>query len=148
VTQLRPAAFDALLRRAIRSGRYCPRVARVLSTPAPWDEGEPPPTPSQLQICPKLDTAMTDSQHFNDLTELHHITCAAAYALKSLDGRLECTGESEHFTYEDVAGCIYSIKRSIDMLDQIVKLQGLKGDWIYPDMHPVAEDDVDLFLEQ
>jgi hypothetical protein len=87
-------------------------------------------------------------EHFDDLTELHHITCAAAFALKSLDGRLECTGESEHFTHEDVAGCVYSIKRLIDMLDQIIKLQGLKGDWIYPDMHPAAEDDVDLFLEQ
>ena len=91
---------------------------------------------------------MTDSQHFNNLSELHTINCAAAFALKSLDGHLECTGESEHFTYEDVAGCVYSIKRSIDMLDQIVKLQGLKGDWIYPDMHPAVEDDVDLYLEQ
>jgi hypothetical protein len=91
---------------------------------------------------------MTDSNRFNELTELHHVVCAAAHALKSLDGRLECAGESEHFTYEDVAGCVYSIKRSIDILDQIVKLQGLKGDWIYPDMHLVAEDDVDLFLEQ
>ena len=87
-------------------------------------------------------------KRFNDLTELHHIACAAAFALKSLDGRLECAGETEHFTYEDVAGCVYSIQRSIDMLDQIVKLQGLKGDWIYPEMHPVVEDDVDLFLEQ
>ena len=91
---------------------------------------------------------MTDPKHFNDLSELHTIACAAAYALKSLDGRLECAGETEHFTYEDVAGCVYSIKRSIDMLDQITKLQGLKSDWIYPDMHPVVEDDVDLFLEQ
>lgn len=91
---------------------------------------------------------MTDSKHFNDLREFHTIACAAAFALKSLDARLECTGESEHFTYEDVAGCVYSIQRTIDMLDQIVKLNGLKGDWIYPEMHPAAEDDVDLFLEQ
>ena len=84
---------------------------------------------------------MTDSQRFNDLTELHHITCAAAYALKSLDVRLECTGESEYFTHEDVAGCVYSIQRSIDMLDQITKLNGLKGDWIYPEMHPAVKDD-------
>ena len=26
--------------------------------------------------------------------ELEHIVCAAAYALKSLDGRLKCTSES------------------------------------------------------
>jgi hypothetical protein len=83
MTTLSPAAFDALLRRITRPGRYCPRVAKVLSTTAPWD-----------------------------------------------------------------AGCVYSIRRSIDMLDQITKLNGLKGDWIYPDMHPVTEDDVDLFLEQ
>jgi hypothetical protein len=37
---------------------------------------------------------MTDSKNFDNLTELHHITCAAAYALKSLDGRLECISES------------------------------------------------------
>jgi hypothetical protein len=91
---------------------------------------------------------MTDSNRFNELTELHYVVCAAAHALKCLDGGLECAGESEHFTYEDVAGCVYSIKRSIDMLDRITKLNGLKGDWIYPDMHLVDEDDVDLFLEQ
>jgi hypothetical protein len=33
------ADFDALLRRITRPGRYCPRVAKVLCTPAPWDEG-------------------------------------------------------------------------------------------------------------
>ena len=37
MTNLSPAAFDALLRRITRPGRYCPRVAKVLSTPAPWD---------------------------------------------------------------------------------------------------------------
>jgi hypothetical protein len=31
------ADFDALLRRLQRPSRYCPRVAKVLSTPAPWD---------------------------------------------------------------------------------------------------------------
>ena len=126
----------------------CDDCIKRLMTREALGWGEPPPTPNQLQICPKLDIAMTESKHFDNLTELHHIVCAAAYALKSLDGRIECTGESEHFTYEDVAGCVYSIQRSIDMLDQIVKLQGLKGDWIYPDMHPAAEDDVDFFLEQ
>ena len=30
-------SFDHLLRRLQRPGRYCPRVAKVLSTPAPWD---------------------------------------------------------------------------------------------------------------
>jgi hypothetical protein len=33
-----PAAnFDRLLRRLQQPGRYCPRIARVLSTPAPWE---------------------------------------------------------------------------------------------------------------
>jgi hypothetical protein len=31
-------AFDALLRRITKPGQYCPRVAKVLSTPAPWDK--------------------------------------------------------------------------------------------------------------
>ena len=31
-------AFDALVRRITRPGRYCPKVAKVLSTPAPWDD--------------------------------------------------------------------------------------------------------------
>jgi len=31
------ADFDALLRRLSRPGRYCPRVAKVLSTPASWE---------------------------------------------------------------------------------------------------------------
>jgi hypothetical protein len=31
------AAFDVLLARLCRPGRYCPRVARVLSTSAPWE---------------------------------------------------------------------------------------------------------------
>lgn len=31
--------FDALVERLAKPGRYCPRVAKVLSTPAPWDEG-------------------------------------------------------------------------------------------------------------
>jgi hypothetical protein len=30
-------AFDDLVRRITRPGRYCPKVAKVLSTPAPWD---------------------------------------------------------------------------------------------------------------
>ena len=88
------------------------------------------------------------TERYYQLTELHHITCIAAYALKSLEARLEIAGETEHFTYEDVAGCVYSIKVSIDMLDQLVKREGLKGDWIYPEMHTAVEDDVDLFLEQ
>jgi hypothetical protein len=91
---------------------------------------------------------MTDSNRFNELTELHHVVCAAAHALKCLDGVMECAGETPGFTYEDAAGCVYSIKRSIDMMDRITKLNGLKGDWIYPDMHLVDEDDVDLSLEQ
>lgn len=33
-----PADFYALLRRLSKPGRYCPRVAKVLSTPAPWDD--------------------------------------------------------------------------------------------------------------
>ena len=33
-----PADFDALVRRITRPGRYCPKVAKVLSTPAPWDD--------------------------------------------------------------------------------------------------------------
>jgi hypothetical protein len=37
-TNLSPAAFDALLRRITRPGRYCPKVAKVLSTPALWDD--------------------------------------------------------------------------------------------------------------
>jgi hypothetical protein len=37
VTKMVPADFHALLRRLQRLGRYCPRVAKVLSTPAPWD---------------------------------------------------------------------------------------------------------------
>jgi len=34
---LSAAAFDALLARLRRPGCYCPRVARVLSKPAPWE---------------------------------------------------------------------------------------------------------------
>ena len=30
--------FDALQRRLYEPGQYDPRVARVLSTPAPWDD--------------------------------------------------------------------------------------------------------------
>lgn len=30
-------AFDRLQQRLQRPSRYCPRVAKVLSTPAPWD---------------------------------------------------------------------------------------------------------------
>jgi len=32
-------AFDRLQQRLQRPGRYCPRVAKVLSTTAPWDTG-------------------------------------------------------------------------------------------------------------
>jgi hypothetical protein len=38
MNDLPPTAFDALLRRITRPGRYCPKVAKVLSTPAPWDD--------------------------------------------------------------------------------------------------------------
>jgi hypothetical protein len=38
VTKMVPADFDALLRRLQRPCRYCPKVAKVLSTPAPWDD--------------------------------------------------------------------------------------------------------------
>jgi hypothetical protein len=42
MTNLSPAAFDSLLRRVTRPGRYCPKVAKVLSTPAPWDDASTP----------------------------------------------------------------------------------------------------------
>ena len=32
-------AFDRLQQRLQRPGQRCPRVAKVLSTPAPWDAG-------------------------------------------------------------------------------------------------------------
>ena len=35
---LSPEGFAALQRRLAQPGRYCPRVAKVLSRPAPWDE--------------------------------------------------------------------------------------------------------------
>ena len=35
---LSPEGFAALQRRLSQPGRYCSRVAKVLSTPAPWDE--------------------------------------------------------------------------------------------------------------
>lgn len=35
---LSPEGFNALQRRLAEAGGYCPRVAKVLSTPAPWDE--------------------------------------------------------------------------------------------------------------
>jgi hypothetical protein len=44
-----PAAFDALLARLSRPGEYCPRVARVLSTPAPWEAGDTNKYPSSTQ---------------------------------------------------------------------------------------------------
>ena len=83
---------------------------------------------------------MTD-QRFNDLIELHNIACAAAYALKCLDGKFEFVRETPEFTHEDVAGCVYSIKRSINMLDQMIKAQGLEGDWLYPEWHPETKSE-------
>lgn len=35
--QLDPASFDRLQQRLQRAGQYDPKVAKVLSTPAPWD---------------------------------------------------------------------------------------------------------------
>jgi len=37
--ELSPESFAALQRRLAKAGGYDPRVAKVLSTPAPWDEG-------------------------------------------------------------------------------------------------------------
>jgi hypothetical protein len=42
MTDISPAAFDAVLRRITRPGRYCPRVTKVLSTPALWDDVSTP----------------------------------------------------------------------------------------------------------
>jgi hypothetical protein len=35
--KMTPADFDALAKRLQQPGRYDPKVAKVLSTPAPWD---------------------------------------------------------------------------------------------------------------
>lgn len=43
---LSPEGFDALQRRLAKAGGYDPRVAKVLSTPAPWErhaDGHPDP---------------------------------------------------------------------------------------------------------
>jgi hypothetical protein len=78
---------------------------------------------------------MDDKLH-RDLHELHDIACAAAHALKCVDVMLDQGADRDGFTYEDAAGCVYTIKRSIHVLDQLIKANGLKGDPLYPDMQP------------
>lgn len=78
---------------------------------------------------------MDDKLH-RDLDELHNIACAAAHALKCVDGMLDAGADTVGYTFEDAAGCVYTIKRAIHCLDQMIKGYGLKGDHMYPDMVP------------
>lgn len=88
---------------------------------------------------------MDDKLH-RDLNELHNIACAAAHALKCVDGMLGAGADTAGYTIEDAADCVYTIKRAIHCLDQMIKGYGLtlpwldtsynKGDHMYPDMVP------------
>lgn len=69
----------------------------------------------------------------DNLQELHNIACAAAISLKCIDGHLESCCDQNGFSYEDAAGCVYSIKRAIHMLSEMVRLEGLKCDPLYPE---------------
>jgi hypothetical protein len=80
------------------------------------------------------ETSPMDAKLHRDLTELHNIACAAAHSLKCVDGMLDAGSDIAGFTYEDAAGCVYTIKRAIHVLDLLIQGQGLKGDSLYPDM--------------
>lgn len=76
---------------------------------------------------------MPESTRFDQLTEIHNIACAAAHALRCIDGHLSMHCDVDGFTYEDAAGCVYTIKRAIFMLNEITRSQGLKSDPLYPE---------------
>lgn len=78
---------------------------------------------------------------YEHLAELHDVACAAAFALKSIDGFLESRCDQDGFSYEDAAGCDYSIKRAIHLLSEITRAEGLKADPLYPEWGaPLAQD--------
>ena len=94
------------------------------------------PPPELIPADSDLSPADADDTCFDRLHEIHTIACAAAHALKCIDWHLEKNCDRDDFTYEDAAGCVYSIKRALHMLDGLTRSQGLKSDPLYPEWSP------------
>ena len=124
------ACIDAIARHpGFESPELFVEVLRATRRPQPLSlKQHAPEAPESLG-------GMNDKLH-RDLDELHSIACAAAHALKCVDVMLDSGADEDGYTYEDAAGCVYTIKRAIHVLDQLIKVHGLKGDPLYPDMLP------------
>lgn len=61
--------------------------------------------------------------------EAHQMLCAANHSLKIMEHQLE-TGinEEDGYTFCDLSGDLYCIRRALSLLDLILKTNGLKGD--------------------
>lgn len=124
------ACIDAIARHpGFESPELFVEVLRATRRPQPLSLKQ------QALEAPESLGGMNDKLH-RDLDELHSIACAAAHALKCVDVMLDSGADEDGYTYEDAAGCVYTIKRAIHVLDQLIKGHGLKGDPLYPDMLP------------
>jgi hypothetical protein len=61
--------------------------------------------------------------------ELYSIVCAANHALKNMEGLLETSiDETKGYTFCDLSGDAYCIRKALQFLEASIKAQGLKGD--------------------
>jgi hypothetical protein len=61
--------------------------------------------------------------------ELYSIVCAANHALKNMEGLLETSiDETRGYTFCDLSGDVYCIRKALQFLEASIKAQGLKGD--------------------
>ena len=54
--------------------------------------------------------------------------CSASTSLRSMAGLLEGIEETHHYNQQDLSGDIHNIRRALQMLEVIIRSQGLKGD--------------------
>jgi hypothetical protein len=73
---------------------------------------------------PSIHPEMYDSYH-----EVFHMVCAANHALKNMEALLETSiKESDGYTFCDLSGDVYCIRKALQFLEASIKAQGLKGD--------------------
>lgn len=72
---------------------------------------------------------LVEDKTYENLSEVHNMCCAAFHALKCMEGMLETVVvERDGYTFEDMTGNLYTVRRALQMLDTMTRVNGLKTD--------------------
>jgi hypothetical protein len=126
-----PADFDSLAKRLQQSGRYDPKVAKVLSTPAPWERGcdktsatftsNPPMTQHKHAITPPQELVQQWRNEGYDLPGIlfSEYVATRAYQAGADQAKADIKHERQEAADQELEACC-----------ELLDINGCPGKWI------------------